>query len=351
MTISLDIGSPGARWLIRRCGERTHELFPGCGLERRHDAVATQAVQASALHAEQARIEPTFSQQEPGEIERPNRALSGDAEGGLERGKGVAARDGIVARGPDGARARVFGLGTVHGPGEPGPGTVLTGGVIAPRATAARHAGRAGGTAGRHQLQALDPAADLDWTFPLRAALHDEGPVVGEEVADGLIERGTERQRIGVAKEPTRMRREAEPAVGLVVLAHQRLDLRHDGNGIQDSDAVRQLGVEELDELGWALFHQLEVEVLVMAHRPHRERRTERELRMTAETGRIGDGDAGSPERPVDEPHEVEMRDEAHRLRLLEPHPVAPRSGSGGAPPRPPAAVDDAASEGEVGAR
>jgi hypothetical protein len=137
----------------------------------------------------QSGIESVFSEKESGEIERPHCPLSGNTESQFE------ARKGVVAVTCD---------------------------------------------------KAPDAAGDLHRTFPIRALLSHIGPVMGEEMADGLFERGTVRMGIGIAEEPTHMRREAQPVVSMVDQTHQRLDFANDGDRIQDPDAVRKIGIQQL---------------------------------------------------------------------------------------------------------
>ena len=53
---------------------------------------------------------------------------------------------------------------------------------------------------------------------------------------------------------------------------------------------------------------------------------------MAAVAGRESDRDPGAPERAIEEPHDVEMRNESNRVRLLETQPVL----MNGLPPNPP---------------
>ena len=97
---------------------------------------------------------------------------------------------------------------------------------------------RSGVVAGRSG-QAPDTPRELHGSLAVGTSLHDEGPIMGEEMADGLVERGAKGIMIRVAEEPTHMRREADAIVGMVDQAHQRLDLVEDGDGLEYADTVR----------------------------------------------------------------------------------------------------------------
>src|SRR5262245_5946428 len=58
---------------------------------------------------------------------------------------------------------------------------------------------------------------------------------------------------------------------------------------------------------------------------------------MAAVTGRESDRDPGAPERAIEKSHDVEMRDESDRVRLLETQPVL-MNGLSFRPPSRPAA-------------
>jgi len=274
MTISLDIGSPDARRAVRRTHD-PEELLTCGGVERGDLTVAAQPVQALALHPEQAWVECVLTQEEAGEIEWPDSSLSREAESELQN------REGIVAGRDD---------------------------------------------------QAPDASRDLYRTFPDRTRMNDISPIVRLEVADGLVERGAEVMRFGIAEEPTRMPWKTQTVVGMVDQAHQRLNLGNDRNGFEDANPVRELCIDEIDELGWSFFGQLDVEILVPSDHAHRQRWTERKLRMAAVASGEGDCDASAPERAIEEPHDVEVGDETDRVRLLKTQPVL----VGGFPPRPP---------------
>jgi len=143
-------------------------------------------------------------------------------------------------------------------------------------------------------------------------------------MANGLVERGAKWKWLRIAEEPTRMRGKAQTIVRMVDQAHQRLDLGQHRDGIQNANAVRQIQIQEFDELRRAFLGKLDIEEFVRPDHPHGKRWTERELGVTAVTGRVGDGNARTPQRPIHEPHDIEMRDETQGIRLLKTHSVAP---------------------------
>lgn len=134
---------------------------------------------------------------------------------------------------------------------EPGVEPVLSletgheerGQVERPHGPIARNAERevelGGGVVAGREGKAPDTARELHGSLAVRTSLHDEGPVLGEKMADGLVERGAKGIMIRVAEEPTHMRREADAIVGMVDQAHQRLDLVEDGDGLEHANAVR----------------------------------------------------------------------------------------------------------------